>query len=98
MEQMRKPVTGRTEMDILQEVASKYRCDYEAAGMRGLIREAMTGGMLPPPKSPEETEARKAKYRQALQVDEELEQLGCRLFFARERSRHRQSERPETAT
>jgi|GEM_PF-2287565 len=81
--EMSHPVTGRTEMDILHEVATEGlgTLKTEAAGMRGLIKEAMMGGMLPPQKSPEQREERKEGYRKALKKDQEIEELGRRLFF-----------------
>ena len=81
--EMSHPVTGRTEMDIIHEVASEgiSALKTEAAGMRGLIKEAVMGGMLPSPKSPEQREERKEGYRKALKKDQEIEELGRRLFF-----------------
>jgi len=80
---MSHPVTGRTEMDIIHEVASEgiSAIKTEAAGMRGLIKDALAGGMLPPQKTPEQRETRKEGYRKALRRDQEIEELGRRLFF-----------------
>jgi len=81
--EMSHPVTGRTEMDIIHEVATEGigAIKTEAAGMRSLIKEAMMGGVLPPQKSPEQREVRKEGYRKALRRDYEIEELGRRLFF-----------------
>jgi len=77
------PVTGRTEMDIIHEVATEGigAIKAEAAGMRGLIKDALGSTALPTIKSPEQREQRHKQYREALEKDEDLEKLGRRLFF-----------------
>ena len=78
---LQKPidVTGRSEMDILHEIANGVL--KEAAGMRTDVKSYMLSQALPRPKTPEERELRKERYRTALAADEELELLGKRLFF-----------------
>jgi len=80
---LRRPVTGRTEMDVIHEVATEgiTTIRTEAAGMRGLIKEAFAGGALPQPRSAEERKDRTARLRQAVQKDREIEEIGRRLFF-----------------
>lgn len=79
VEEMSKPVTGRTELDIIHEVATGML--DEAKGMRGDIKGYMLSQGLPQPKTPEEREARRQRYRTALAADKEIEVLGKRLFF-----------------
>ena len=80
---LRRPTTGRTEMDLLHEVATEGIgvIKTELPGFRRDIKEALVGGALPPPKSAEERKERTAKLRQAVQADKEIEDIGRRLFF-----------------
>jgi hypothetical protein len=80
---LKRPVTGRTEMDLLHEVADKGLevIKTELPGFRRDIKEAFMGGALPPPKSPEERKERTERLRQAVQRDKEIEEIGRRLFF-----------------
>ncbi len=57
---LRRPVTGRTELDIIHEVAS------EGIGLA---------------KTAEEKEARKGRYRAAIETNKKIEEIGKRLFF-----------------
>lgn len=84
LDQVEKGRTGRTEMDILHEIATEGIgvVRTELPGMRKDIKEALGSGALPPPKSPAEKEERKRKYSEALQNDREIEELGRRLFFS----------------
>lgn len=84
IDEMGRPVTGRTEMDILHELATEGIgvIKTEAAGMRGMIKELASGAGLPATKTREEREERKGKYRKALQTDHEIEEIGQRLFFS----------------
>lgn len=78
---MQKPidVTGRSELDILHEVTAGVL--DEAKGLRGDVKSYVLSQGLPQPKTPEQREAQKQRYRTALAADEELEVLGRRLFF-----------------
>jgi hypothetical protein len=80
---LKRPVTGRTEMDLLHEVASEGLgvIKTELPGFRRDIKEAIVGGALPLPKSPEQRKERTEKLRQAVQIDKEIEEIGRRLFF-----------------
>jgi len=80
---LKRPVTGRTEMDLLHEVATEGLgvIKSELPGFRRDIKEAIVGGALPPPKTAEERQVRTEKLRQAVQTDKEIEELGRRLFF-----------------
>lgn len=84
LDEVAKGRTGRTEMDILHEIATEGIgvVKTELPGMRKDIKEALGSGALPPPKSPAEKEERKRKYSEALQNDREIEELGRRLFFS----------------
>ena len=79
VEEMSKPVTGRSEMDIIHEVATGVL--DEIKGARGDVKSFVLSQGLPQPKTPEQRELRKQRYRAALAADEEFEQLGKRLFF-----------------
>lgn len=84
MEGMSRPATGRTEMDILHEVATEGigLVKTELSGMRRVVEGALGGGMgLPPTKTAEQREERKTKYRKAVQTDQDVEELGRKLFF-----------------
>jgi hypothetical protein len=83
---LKRPVTGRTEMDLLHEVADKGLevIKTELPGFRRDIKEAFIGGALPAPKSAEERKDRVAKLRQAVQRDKHIEELGRRIFFGEE--------------
>lgn len=80
---MKQPVTGRTEMDIIHEVATDTLgvLKTELPGLRSDIREAVGGGALRTSKTPEEREQRKVEVKEALEKDKKLEELGKRLFF-----------------
>jgi len=80
---LKKPVTGRTEMDIIHDVAAGVL--EEAKGLRtdikGTIRDTLGSGGLPATKGAEEREKRKGKYAKALESDKKVEDLGRDLFF-----------------
>ncbi len=80
---LKKGSTGRTEMDIIHEIATGG-IDFlktELPGMRRDIKEAFSSAGLPAPKSGEEREARKKRTKKALQTDQDIEELGKRMFF-----------------
>lgn len=79
METLKKPATGKTEMDIISEVASAGV--GELKGLRGDVKEVIMNKGLPPTKTTEQREERKGKYRKALQNDQEIEELGRHLFL-----------------
>jgi len=78
-----KPATGRTEMDILHEIASEGIgvLKTELPGFRRDIKEAIGSTVLPPAKSTEERKQRTTKLRTAIKADEDIEEIGRRLFF-----------------
>ena len=90
---LKRPVTGRTEMDILHEVATESfsLAKTELTGLRRDIKEAVMGGALPAPKTPQEREDRTAKLRQGIKRDREIEEIGRRLYFGE----GREPEKPE---
>jgi len=74
---------GKTEMDILHEVATEGMsvAKTELAGMRGMIKEALGSVALPGAKTSEQREARKGQIRQALETDQDIDRLGKKLFL-----------------
>lgn len=79
MEELKKPITGRTEMDIIDKLATGVL--EEAKGLRTDVRSMVTSQALPPLKSPLEREQRKGRYKQALEIDQTIDELGRQLFF-----------------
>jgi len=79
-----KPSTGRTEMDVLHEIASEGIgvLKTELPGFRKDIKEALGSTVLPPAKSAEERKERTTKLRKAVETDSEIEEIGRRLFFS----------------
>lgn len=80
---LKKPVTGMTEMDLINKIATEGIgvLKSELPGLRSDVREAFRGGALPAPKTPQEREDRKERYRETLEKDKKIEELGKRLFF-----------------
>lgn len=79
MEDLKKPTGGKTEMDIISDVASGVL--GEAKGLRSDIKEVVREKGLPAAKTTEQREERKGKFRKALQTDQEIEEIGQRLFM-----------------
>jgi len=79
MEELKKPTTGKSEMDIISDVATGMLS--EAKGLRTDVKEVMREKGLPPAKTTEQREERKDKYRKALQDDQDIEEIGRRLFM-----------------
>lgn len=79
---LKRPVTGRTELDLLHDIAEDAigLAKQELPGLRRDVREALTGGRLPPPKSPQEREEQKSRLRGVLEEDREIEELGRDIF------------------
>ena len=80
---LQKGRVGRTEMDIIHDIATGGM-DFlktELPGMRRDIKEALGSAVLPPGKSSEEREDRKQRVKKALKVDQDIDELGKRLFF-----------------
>ncbi|MBA7594924.1 hypothetical protein ES703_01880 [subsurface metagenome] len=76
---LQKGRVGRSEMDIIHEIVTGAK--EELSGARKDVREALTSSSLPPGKSAEEREGRKKRTRKALETDQEIEEIGKRLFF-----------------
>ncbi|MBA7524437.1 hypothetical protein ES705_16575 [subsurface metagenome] len=72
-------LTGRTEMDILHEVATQGF--GELHGLRGDVKVWLQSENLPPAKSTEEREVQKTRLGAAVKADAEIEAIGRRLFF-----------------
>ena len=81
---MKKERVGRTEMDILHDIATEGigLAKTELPGLRRDIKEMVGSVALPPAKTLEQREDRKKKFKQALDTDREIEELGQRLFFS----------------
>ncbi|GAI69224.1 unnamed protein product, partial [marine sediment metagenome] len=79
-----KPAIGRTEMDILHEIATEGIgvLKSELPGFRKDIKEALGSTVLPPAKSAEERKQRTTKLKQAVEADRDIEEIGRRLFFS----------------
>lgn len=79
-----KPSTGRTEMDILHEIATEGLgvLKTELPGFRRDIKDALGSTVLPPAKSAEERKERTTKLKQAVEKDKDIEEIGRRLFFS----------------
>ncbi|MEI9478612.1 MAG: hypothetical protein WCO26_18865, partial [Deltaproteobacteria bacterium] len=80
---VKKERVGRTEMDILHEIADKGidLAKTELPGLRKDIREAISSVAPPLGKTSEQREDRKKQFKQALDTDKEIEELGRRVFF-----------------
>ncbi|MBA7561805.1 hypothetical protein ES708_03448 [subsurface metagenome] len=76
---MQKGRVGRTEMDIIHEIVTGGK--EELSGLRKDVKEAFTSSSLPPAKSAEERDGRKQRAKKALKTDQDIEELGQRLFF-----------------
>ncbi|MBA7633030.1 hypothetical protein ES703_40586 [subsurface metagenome] len=66
-------------MDIIHEIVTGGK--EELSGLRKDVREAFTSTSLPPVKSGQERETRKKQTRKALETDQDIEEIGKRLFF-----------------
>ncbi|GAH41860.1 unnamed protein product, partial [marine sediment metagenome] len=80
---LKKGNVGRTEMDIIHDIATGG-IDFlktELPGMRRDIKDALGSAGLPPQKTAEEREARKQRTKKAIKTDQDIEELGQRLFF-----------------
>lgn len=83
MSDLQKGKVGRTEMDIIHEIATDGIgfLKTELPGVRRDIKEAIGSVSLPPSKTTEQREERKRKYQGAIEADREIEELGKRLHF-----------------
>jgi len=81
---MKKEWGGRTEMDIIHEVASEgiSLAKTELPGLRRDIKEMIGSISLPPGKSSEQREDRRKKFKQAIDADRDIEEIGKRVFFS----------------
>jgi hypothetical protein len=81
---MKKERVGRTEMDILHEIAHEGidLAKTELPGLRRDIKEAISSVAPPLGKTSEQREERKKKFKQAIDTDQEIEELGRRVFFS----------------
>lgn len=84
MSEMEKNRVGRTEMDIIHEIASEgiKLAKTELPGLRKDIKDAVGSVAIPPGKSSAERETRKQEMREAIDADREIEEIGKELFFA----------------
>ena len=80
---MKKERVGSTEMDVIRDIAEKGidLAKTELPGLRRDIKEAISTIVPPPGKTSEQREERKKKFKQAIDTDQEIEELGKRVFF-----------------
>lgn len=70
---------AKSEMDIIYEVV--HGGMDEIKGLRTDVKTFLTGHNIPPAKTPGQREDRKNRMRQGIESDQELEQLGSKIFF-----------------
>ena len=80
---MKKDRAGKNEMDVISEIASEGLglLKTEMPGLRKDLKEAVGSVALPSSKSNEQREARKTKFKQAIDADRKIEEIGRRVFF-----------------
>jgi len=79
---LQKGGIGRSEMDIIHEIVTGGK--EELQGLRKDVREAITSRSLPPKKTIEEREGRKRRVKEDLRIDQDIEEIGKRLFLPRD--------------
>jgi hypothetical protein len=84
MSEMQKGQVGRTEMDIIHDIAESGigLLKTELPGLRKDIKEGLSSGVLPQSKTEEQREDRKGQFKEALQKDTDIEKIGTRLFLS----------------
>lgn len=84
MSDIEKRKVGRTEMDIIHEIATEGigLLRDELPGVRRDIKEAVGSISLPAAKTAEQREERKGKIKQALETDKKIDELGRRLYLS----------------
>lgn len=82
--EMKKERVGRTEMDIISNIASEgiSLAKTELPGFRKDLKEAIGSVVAPMPKTTEQREDRKKKFKEAIDTDGEIEDIGRQLFFS----------------
>jgi hypothetical protein len=82
IDNIKKGAVGRTEMDILHSVVTEGMgfVKQELPAFRKDVKDGLTGMRMGGNLSPEQREERKQAYRQSLQADKEIEDIGRRLF------------------
>lgn len=78
-ERISKGLSGKSEMDIIHEIATRGM--DELGNVRADMKGWLSSQTLPPKKTPQEMEERKGRFTKAIQVDEQIEALGKKLFF-----------------
>ena len=78
------PAQGKSELDILLELTKEGigLLKSELPSVRGDIRSALGSIDLPAKKSPDARAARKERYKKSIETDEELLEVGKRLFLS----------------
>ena len=76
---LQKNKGAKTEMDIIHDIVTGGK--EELSGLRKDVKEAITSRNLPPGKSAQERGERKQQVKKALKTDQDIEELGQRLFF-----------------
>lgn len=79
-----KAAVGRTELDILHEVATEglNLAKIELPGFRKDMKDVLASSGLPAPKSTAERKSKMSEVREAVQKDKEIETIGRSLFFS----------------
>ena len=77
--EVQKGRVGRSEMDIIHEIVTGGK--EELSGLRRDVKDAFASSSLPPRKSTDEREDRKRRVKKDLKTDEDIEEVGKRLFF-----------------
>ena len=74
---------GKSELDILSEITREglSLLKSELPSVRGDIRAAVGSIDLPSPKTPAERAERVTRHKKSVKSDEELVEVGKRLFF-----------------
>jgi hypothetical protein len=83
IENIKAQPVGRTEMDVISDIASQgiSLAKSELPGLRKDIKDALSSVSLPMTKTSEQRADRKNRYRQAIEADSEIEELGRQIFF-----------------
>lgn len=80
MEELGKPTTGRSEMDLLHDIATGAFDEFK--GLRGDVKGVLSSQGLPAPKTGREREERKKRFSGALENDKRVEELVHKLYLS----------------
>lgn len=80
MEELGKPTTGRSEMDLLHDIATGAFDEFK--GLRGDVKGVLSSQGLPASKTGREKEDRKKRFRGALENETRVEELVRKLYLS----------------